>query len=484
MIIYTGDVVPGAENRICVYNAAPTYIELRDSNDPANYNVIPNASDLVAGATIYVHFQQAIPATVALQYKTFWQASASPVTADDQAVTVQESVWFYADYPDYGKTGYDQSKIWEGNWSTRYFTVTHKYSVDQAKSVLTIPFLDGVFDGTRPYFTYRVIHLSEDGYEEQFVKVADKHTMAVEELIRLRIDPLEPGMYYLTMISDDGQFGFVNYKFIVEEPDYRVGLTWDSEATGAGYAAWVAEINGGRVAEGDIIVDGYEILDDYFDDGITPYRYINYYDGILSGKIEATDIAGKYNRPIGILDLTLNTSLNVDTSHLTALIPRYVIGMGTADEVTYRGNDTFGAYLNEADIKGTYASSRAVTTLNFDESSTDFMEPEEHQALTIIRATNDAITESDAKDCIVTVYYLSTPDSGISRVNDVSFTVNVGSDEYYDTVIFSIDDILNGSTVEGTPITADPDADWILTYEIMYDDGTDTLRDALNIYEA
>jgi len=261
-----------------VYNTAPQYIRVVTGAGTPEEKELAYGEAVPAGTNVTVTFVQTPAANMEVHFKTFWQARAdtTPVT-DGQVVTVTESTWFYADYPDYDGTS-AHGMIWEGNRSTKDLTVQHHYAnigtIEHPipTSMVEVPFAEDSFGGTRPHFIYRVIHIAEPDNPENpdpYVVLADTFIQSSGEDITLVLySELLPGKYYLTMIAEqdpahtDAQFGFVNYMFIVKDHDYRIGLTWETSAGGdMEYSAWIADINEGTVQAGTVLVDGYRVVE-------------------------------------------------------------------------------------------------------------------------------------------------------------------------------------------------------------------------------
>ncbi|MBR6911913.1 MAG: InlB B-repeat-containing protein, partial [Candidatus Methanomethylophilaceae archaeon] len=265
LVFYTGDIVPGAQNMARVYNTASQYIKVVTGAGTPDEKELAYGDEIPAGTDVTVTFVQAPKSNMDVQYKTFWQERPIKILeegATSQTVTVEQSIWFYADYPNYDGN-LENGMIWEGNNHTQDLTVQYGFmdlipdepDRHEATGMIRIPFTAESFGITEPNFTWRVIHLAEPDNADnpdQYVLVTDTYTKAIDENVYLVFDDeLLPGVYYLTMIADqdtahkDSQFGFVNYKFLVKGNDYRIGLTWDSAATATDYTAWITDINGG-----------------------------------------------------------------------------------------------------------------------------------------------------------------------------------------------------------------------------------------------
>jgi len=510
LVFYTGDIVPGAENMARVYNTAPQYIRLTVTVGAVE-RTLTYGEVVPAGTNVTVHYEQPLETNTQVHFKTFWQARAdtTPV-ADGQVVTVTESTWFYADYPDYDGTS-AHGMIWEGNKRTQDLTIQYGFMdrtpdepTRDATGMIKIPFGENSFEGTRPNYTWRVIHLAEPDNAEnpdQYVLYTDTYTQAVQEDVYLVFDEeLLPGVYYLTMIADqdsahrDAQFGFVNYKFLVKGNDYRIGLTWDAAATDTHYAAWVTDINGGYLEDGDIYVDGYEVKEGVYANGSTRFNYVVYHYQIFNGAIDADVDQLKFSRPVGKTNLTL-TDTDVDIQSMSGLLPYYVY-QKDGKEYTKYGNEVYGIYINSpdvtADINGTYVSTGAVKSVDF----ADDFKITEKQAISIIRATDaDLNTTVDELTCTVGVYYLATEASARQSVESVDLTITMEGDEYYVTTIFDIDSIKTGVEDPSSPgsyiipysggVAADGDAKWILMYDVDAENHATTpeQKDALDVYD-
>jgi len=508
-VIYNGDIVPGAENMVCVYNAAPAYIKVVTGAGTADEKELAYGDDVPAGTQVTVTYVQALHADTEVHYKTFWQDRANDVpVADGDSIVVTESVWFYVDHRDYDGTS-AHGMIWEGNHSTNDLTVqyatmdlTPTEPARTATGVIRIPFAEDSFGGTLPHFTWRVIHLAEPDNEEnpdQYVLVADTYTQAIGEEVYLVFDEeLLPGVYYLTMIADqntahrDAQFAFVNYKFLVKGNDYRVGLTWDDAAADTHYSAWVTDINGGYLVDGDLYVDGYEVVEGRYSNASTLFSYVVYHHRIFEGDVVVSVDQPHYNRPVGKADLTV-ADPSVDVESMSGLLPYYVYEKN-GKEYTKYGNEVYGIYQNDpvtADIDGIYLSTGAVKSVDF----TDFSITDK-QALTIIRASNAELTDNvDELTCTVGVYYLEAPAGQNSSVSHVDLTITMEDDEYYVTTIFDINSIKTGVEDPSSPgsyiipysggVAADGDAKWILMYDVdaVNHATAPEHKDALQVYD-
>ena len=259
-----------------VYNTAPQYIKITVNAGTLQERELDYGEAVPAGTDVTVTFVQTPAANMEVHHKTFWDSRGTEVVAGDP-ITVTQSIWFYADYPDYDGTS-AHGMIWEGSGRTHDLTVQHHFAnigtIEHPipTSMVEVPFAEDSFGGTRPHFTYRVIHIAEPDNPENpdpYVVLADTFIQSSGEDITLVLySELLPGKYYLTMIAEqnpahtDAQFGFVNYMFIVKGHDYRIGLTWEaSEGGEMEYSAWIADINEGTVQAGTVLVDGYRVVE-------------------------------------------------------------------------------------------------------------------------------------------------------------------------------------------------------------------------------
>ena len=186
---------------------------------------------------------------------------------------------------------------------------------------------------------------------------------------------------------------------------------------------------------------------------------------------------------------------DVNILKMSGLLPYYVYEKD-GKEYTKYGNEVYAIYDNydeegqeqrTPDIEGTYVSTGAVKSVDFDN---DFAITDK-QAISIIRASNANLADTDGLTCTVGVYYLETPAGENSSVTHVDLTITMAEDEYYVTTIFDINSIKTG--VETTPgtiiipysdnVQPNPNAKWILMYDVDAVNESSEHKDALQVYD-
>ena len=433
---YSGETVSGDQtDMVRVYNAAPAYLRIVTGAGTSDEKELAYGDEVPAGTTVTVSYVQALGPNLQVHSKTFWQDRGTDVT--ERSYTLSESTWFYADYEDYDGTS-AHGMIWEGNGSTHDLTVQHHYAnfgtsvTPIILSTVNVPFAEGSFEGTRPHFTYRVIHLAEPGNPENpdpYVVQADTYTQSYEEDINLVLDSeLLPGKYYLTAVSDDGMFGFVNYMFIVKGHDYRMGLTWEASAGGGmQYRAWIADINEGSVQTGDVSVEG-------FIDGIG-------WADVMEGHFDADGS----RRPVCV---GLSPIGGADPSDYSGLRIRYTTSVGTefTQDISFYGTDSSSV----VPIDDLVLLAGPIEVFDITEMRAKYVD-----SLIIFRASNDDLRPEDALDCVLTTYYVTGPAEWPS-LGSSSFELTVPSDRYLVTMSYGIENIRH----------VDPLARELLVYEV------------------
>ena len=433
-----------------VYNTAPQYIKITVNAGTPEEKELDYGEAVPAGTDVTVTFVQTPAANMDVQYKTFWQERPIKILeegATSQTVTVEQSIWFYADYPDYDGTS-AHGMIWEGSGRTHDLTVQHHFAnIGTTEhpiptSIVDVPFAEDSFGGTRPHFTYRVIHIAEPDNPENpdpYVVLADTFIQSSGEDITLVLySELLPGKYYLTMIAEqnpahrDAQFGFVNYMFIVKGHDYRVGLTWEaSEGGEMEYSAWIADINGDAVQSGDVRVEGFIDGEDWV--------------GIMEGHFVADGVKRPAHvrlSPIGEADPDAYSGLRV------SFTPEG--GSATGKYVSFYGIDSEHQSVDDLIVLAEPIPAFDIRTWEW----------KDVDSLIIFRASNEDLhPEEDALDCDVTVYYVTGTQGELPYVGRTSFELTIPWDRYLVTMPYGIDDIRDG---EG----GDPDARDLLVYNV------------------